>query len=79
MLEERAGVLAAFANGIPPNQQDPGCRFSDLSGLFAQQGSEYYWDLIHVDNRGNRVIGSRIAKDLLAWEVLRSKTAAAVH
>ena len=79
MLEERTGVLAAFENGIPPTEQDLGCRFNDLSGIFAQQGSEYYWDLIHVDNRGNRVIGSRIAKDLLAWEALRSKVAARVH
>jgi hypothetical protein len=79
MLEERAGVRAAFANGIPPNEQDPGCRFNDLSGIFAQQGSEYYWDLIHVDNRGNRVIGSQIAKDLLAWDALRSRVAERVH
>jgi lysophospholipase L1-like esterase len=79
MLEERAGVRVAFANGIPPDEQDPGCRFNDLSDIFAQQGSEYYWDLIHVDNRGNRVIGSQIAKDLLAWDALRSRVAERVH
>jgi hypothetical protein len=71
MLQERAEVLATFATGIPGHEQDPGCRFSDLSSIFEHQGSEYYWDLIHVDNRGNRLIGRRIAEQLLGWQSLR--------
>ena len=71
MRSQRAGVLAALANGIPLN--DPGCRFSDLSRTFETQGSERYWDLIHIDNRGNEVIGKRIAEELLMWEIFRKR------
>jgi hypothetical protein len=71
MREQRAIVLEALANGIPPN--DPACRFGDLSGTFETQGSEYYWDLIHVDNRGNEIIGKRIADELLTWDVFRKR------
>lgn len=71
MRNQRAGVQAAFAQGTPLN--DPGCRFSDLSRTFETQGSERYWDLIHVDNRGNEVIGKQIAEELLMWEVFRKR------
>jgi hypothetical protein len=73
MLQERADVLSTFADGIPGHDQDPGCRFNDLSSIFEHQGSEYFWDLIHVDNRGNQVIGHRIAEELLGWDAFRRK------
>ena len=68
LREQRERIPTAVAQRLPAPPIGVGCRFADLSGMFEEQGSELFWDIIHVDNRGNQQIGRRIADELLAWE-----------
>jgi lysophospholipase L1-like esterase len=65
---QREAVPGAVSRTLPAPPVGSGCHFDDLSGMFEQQGSERFWDYIHVDNQGNLLIGRRIAEDLLAWD-----------
>jgi hypothetical protein len=68
LREQRKRIPTAIAQRLPAPPIGAGCRSADLSGMFEEQGSELFWDIIHVDNRGNQQIGRRIADELLAWE-----------
>jgi lysophospholipase L1-like esterase len=70
LREQREWIATAVAQRLPSAAAGAGCRFVDLSGMFEERGSELFWDIIHVDNRGNQRIGRRIADDLLAWDAL---------
>ena len=70
LREQRNLVPGAMAARLSDVRPGAGCRFVDLSGMFEDAGTERFWDLIHVDNDGNRLIGRRIAEDILAWGAL---------
>ena len=41
-----------------------GCSFKNLSDLFQGDDKSYYWDFIHTNNEGNRIIAERIYEEL---------------
>jgi lysophospholipase L1-like esterase len=67
--DQRARVPAAVGARLAAIASEEECRFSDLSDLLADD-SDAYWDLVHVDNAGNRLVGARIAEELLSWSGL---------
>jgi hypothetical protein len=73
LREQRALAPQAMAMQFPAPSVEAGCRFSDLSGLLEDQPTAFS-DAVHVDKDANRLIGGRIADELLAWPALRTKT-----
>lgn len=74
MREMRDSVLAAAPARLLEAAPASACRFSDLSRLFENDGSEHYWDFIHIDNRGNQLVGRRIAEELVGWQAFSVKS-----
>jgi hypothetical protein len=71
LREERELVPAAVAAHMNP--AEPGCRYGDLSAFFEDAPATFV-DVIHIDNEANQLIARRIARELLAWDALRSST-----
>jgi len=72
LREERELVQSALAAQM--KLAAPGCRFSDVSGFFADAPATFV-DIIHIGNAANRMIARRMARDLLEWDALRSRAA----
>jgi hypothetical protein len=73
LREERGLVPAAIAAQINP--ATPGCRFGDLSDFFEDAPATFV-DIIHIGDEANQLIARRVARDLLAWDALRSRAGA---
>ncbi|MBV8752032.1 MAG: SGNH/GDSL hydrolase family protein [Hyphomicrobiales bacterium] len=73
---QRELALRAIGAQFPAPAVEAGCRFGNLSGLLENDAAAFT-DAIHVDNKSNQLIGTRIAEDLLAWPALQTK--ARVH
>jgi lysophospholipase L1-like esterase len=69
LRDERRLVPPAVAAQLNP--AEAGCRFSDVSDLF-EDAPATFTDVIHVTDEANQLIGRRIARELLAWDALRS-------
>ena len=69
---QRELALRAIGTQFPAPSVEAGCRFGNLSGLLENDAAAFT-DAIHVDNKSNQLIGTRIAEDLLAWPALRTK------
>lgn len=72
LRQQRELALRAIGTQFPAPSVEPGCRFDDLSGILENDATAFT-DAIHVDNKSNQTIGTRIAEDLLAWPALRGK------
>jgi hypothetical protein len=75
LREQRDMTRHAVAAQFPAPSLEAGCRFSDLSRIL-ENNDAAFTDAIHVDTKSNRLIGRRIAEDLLAWPALGPKASA---
>ena len=75
LREQRELTLRAMATQFPAPSTEAGCRFDDLSGVLENDAAAFT-DAIHVDNKSNQLIGTRIAEDLLAWPALGTNAGA---
>ena len=71
LREQRGWVPAAVAAQPAMAAAGTRCRFADLSDFFAN-APETFADIVHIGNQANQSIARRIARDLLAWDALRS-------
>jgi hypothetical protein len=67
------GELVPAAVAAQPAMAAAGtrCQFGDLSAFFENAPATFF-DIIHIGNEANQVIARRIARQLLAWDALRS-------
>jgi hypothetical protein len=71
LREERELVPAAVAAQLAKTAAGARCQFGDLSAFFENAPATFF-DIIHIGNEANQQIARRIARDLLAWDALRS-------
>lgn len=72
LRDHRERALRAVAARFPAPSIEAGCRFGDLSRVLENDAGAFT-DAIHVDDKSNHLIASRIAADLLTWPALRAR------
>jgi lysophospholipase L1-like esterase len=71
LREQRGQVPATVATQLAAVHAKAGCRFGDLSDFF-ENAPNTFVDVIHIDSQASSLIASRIARELLGWDALRS-------